>query len=313
MLKRSFYTFLLYTFSSISYASIITNPQTCNVENSQLISVTSVLDTNDPKTELLTSQHSATSCVGVFSGANDDPLSSPFLNIGQFGDGLLNGGNAFFTGMEFIETSDLQDVDGIDGKNDPGWVRLAHFDAGNSNNSASGITYDTAGPIANNLEYPELVLDISDLLTLGLTCSNGALGDCKQLDWTLATNALIIPTVQQLLGNATFDHLAFSVKAGNRFAVYDFNFNDIFEDESLLNFQTPYILSGSISTSDFINNSKNGKSKSFAGISHLNVWARDPVDNSTQVPGPSSLAILSLGIIGFASRRFIKWAVNKTT
>lgn len=308
MLRRSFVTFLLYTFSSISYASVITAPQACNIENAQITSIASVLDTDNPKAELLSSQHSATGCAGVFYGANDDPLSSPFLNIGQLGDGLLNGGNDFLTGMEFIETSDLQDVDGIDGKNDPGWIRLAHFDAEDSDNSASGITYDTAGPIANNLEYPELVLDIGDLLTLGLTCSNGGLGDCKQLSWTLATNALIIPTVQQLLGNATFDHLAFSVKAGNRFAVYDFNFNDIFQDEPLLNFQTPYILSGSISTNDFINSydKKTGNPKSFAGISHLNVWARDPANNSVQVPEPSSFAILLLGMIAFTSRRFIK-------
>lgn len=308
MLLRSFFTLLICTFSSISYASIITNPHTCNVDNSQLTSVTSVLDTNNPKAELLTSQHSATSCVGVFTGANDDPLSSPFLNIGQSGDGLLNGGNSFFTGMEFIEASDLQDVDGIGGKNDPGWIRLAHFDAENSGNATSGITYDSAGPIANNPNNPSLILDIGDLLTLGLTCSNGDLGDCKQLNWTLTTDISIISTVQQLLGKATFDHLAFSVKAGNGFAVYDFNFNDIFEDESLLNFSTPYILSGSISTNDFINSydKKTGNPKSFAGISHLNVWARDPADDSVQVPEPSSIAIFLLGFIGFSSRLFKK-------
>jgi hypothetical protein len=301
MLNKSFFILLLCFFSSVSYATVITNPQTCNVINSQLTSITSVLDVNNPKAELLTSQYNATSCVGVFTGANDDPLSSPLLNIGQLGEGLLNGGNDFFTGMEFIEASDLQDVDGIGGNNDPGWIRLAHFDAGNSGNAASGITYDTAGPIANNLAYPALTLDIGDLLTLALTCTNGGLGDCKQLDWTLTTDISIIPTVQQLLGNASFDHLAFSVKAGNGFAVYDFNFNDIFDNEPLLNFETPYILGGSISTNDFINNPN-----SFAGISHLNVWARDPANNSTQVPEPSSFLIFLLGVIGLATRQFKK-------
>lgn len=307
MLDKSLFILLSCFCSSISYATVITNPQTCSVVNSQLTSITSVLDVNDPKAELLTSQHNATSCVGVFTGANDDPLSSPFLNIGQLGEGLLNGGNNFFTGMEFIEVSDLQDVDGIGGNNDPGWIRLAHFDAENSGNTASGITYDTSGPIANNLEYPGLILDIGDLLTLALTCSNGGLDDCKQLDWTLTTDISIIPTVQKLLGNASFDHLAFSVKAGNGFAVYDFNFNDIFEDESLLNFETPYILGGFISTNDFINSyDKDNNPKSFAGISHLNVWARDPANNSIQIPEPSSFLIFLLGVIGLVSRQLKK-------
>ncbi len=129
------------------------------------------------------------------------------------------------------------------------------------------------------------------------------LTDCDSIDWLLTTKLDIIDNVQELLGPSTFDHLAFSVKAGNQksgggFAVYDFNFKTIFaaENDPALNFLTPYQLGGTLNTMDL--GSK--------GISHLNVWARDPIDNTTRVPEPSSLALFALAIFAgsYIRRRY---------
>ena len=118
--------------------------------------------------------------------------------------------------------------------------------------------------------------------------------DCSSIDWLLRTNLDIIGNVQALLGPATFDHLAFSVKAGNEnsgggFAVYDFNFKTIYaaENDPALNALTPYQLGGSLNTADF--GSK--------GISHLNVWARDPTSDTTEIPEPSTLALFVLAML----------------
>ena len=155
--------------------------------------------------------------------------------------------------------------------------------------------------IAQLVQFPggSLTLDIGDLLTLDLTCTSGNLSDCSAVNWVLTTQLGIIGDVQQLLGPATFDHLAFSIKAGNQnsgggFAVYDFNFKTIFASENnpLLNFNTPYKLGGTLNTEDFGNK----------GISHLNVWARDPADNSTQIPEPLSIFLFAIGC--FVMRMF---------
>ena len=207
------------------------------------------------------------------------------------GDGLLNGED-ILNGMEFISSSDLQALDPDGVNNDPGWIHLAHLDADNSS-----ISYSDVGPVPGG----SATLNVSDLLTLAFECTSGNSSDCVSMNWTLTTELDIIDNVQALLGASTFDHLAFSIKAGNEnsgggWAVYDFNFKEIFDLESnnLLNFNTPYQLGGTLNTADFGNK----------GISHLNVWARDPNDPLTQVPEPSSFIILTVGIIGLGIRKF---------
>jgi len=278
--------------TNVANAGFIPNPATCSVENATLDSI-KLTDGLPPSGELLSQSYNATSCVGLY-GENDDAggLNSPSPNIGQLGDGLLNGQD-ILDGMEFITEADLQalDPDGI--HDDPGWIHLAHFDAQN------GISYSNAGPVPGG----SLTLDISELLTLSLECVSGDLSDCNSMNWELTTKLGIIDQVQALLGPATFDHLAFTVKAGSDnsdggFAVYDFNFKDIFsiENSPFLNFNTPYKLGGTLNTADFGNK----------GVSHLNVYARDPADDSTQVPEPSILTLFSLGMIALVLCRFKK-------
>jgi hypothetical protein len=259
----------------------------CSTANVTLNSI-QLTDGLPPSGELLSQPYDATSCVGVFGDNDEGGLSSPSPNIGQLDDGLLNGEGDTFDGMEFIETEDLQalDLDGIN--NDPGWIHLAHFDA------EGGISYSSAGPAPG---AGALTLDIGDLLTLSLTCltGTGGLSDCDSMSWLLTTKLDIIPQVQELLGPATFDHLAFSIKAGSEssgggFAVYDFNFKEIFDNENsaFLNFNTPYKLGGTLNTLDF-----GGK-----GVSHLNVWARDPAEtNITEIPEPSTIILIAISLL----------------
>lgn len=272
---------VFYIASSTSVAGFIANPGTCSTSNATLTSI-QFTDGLAPSGELLSQPYNATHCAGVYPGNDDGGLSSPDPNIGQYQDGILNGED-IMNGLEFITLSDLQalDPDGI--ANDPGWIHLGSLDT-NGN-----VSYSSAGPTPS----VNLTLDIGNLLTLEFGCLSGGFSDCNELSWELTTKLDIIPTVQELLGESTFDHLAFSVKAGSEqsgggFAVYDFDFNEIFANENnpLLNFNTPYKLAGNIYTGDLDNK----------GFSHLNVWARDPVDTS-DVPEPDSLFLLALVIL----------------
>ena len=257
-----------------------------------------------PNDNLLSSSYFATSCEGVFLGENDDAggLSSPSPNIGMENDGILNGQGDLFTGLEFIESGDLQDLDGNGIFTDPGWIHLAELDT-----QDGSVTYDTSGP---NPYGANLVLNIEELLTLTFEDTNSTDDGLNEGKWTLTTHLDVIAEAQSLLGEATFDHLAFSIKAGDAFAVYDFDFKEIFTEESnpALNFLTPYELSGTFNTNDFLSCKKvDGEcvwTEPAHAISHLNVWARDPAD-TTVIPEPATLFLLGVGFvgIGFYTRR----------
>ncbi len=267
--------------------------------------------------------YDATGCVGMFvkdvvptpsavgaanNNGNDDPVSHPNPNIGQFGDGLLNGEGIYyapnasgdlvshFTGEEFVDRADFQDLDGDGIFNDPGWIHLVNIQVGDSSLAEGEITgssevkdgngyyYSKSGP---SLLAPNLILDIGDLLDITFDFNAGT--------WSLETHLDIIDDVQELLGENSFDHLAFSFKSANAFAVYDFDFVEIFSLENnwdVLNFHTPYKLSGTFNAADF-------DDKDF---SHVNVWARDPADPPA-VPEPSTFILFGAGLLGLGFYR----------
>lgn len=295
----------LFISSVIALAATLTSNQaqaaliqpTFNQKNCGAVTLTSVAAITAPGSNLLSNSYVSSQCIGFISTPppkpithNDDPHNNPTTNIGYFGDGLLNGGNPYFDGSEFIDVNtDYQDLKKKGSFVDPGWIHLTHFDA-----DTKKWTYSNAG---TGIINP--TLNIADLLTFSIDCapldpdSLGNLGDCKSGTWQLKTKTDIIQQVVQLLGPATFDHLAFSIKAGPNFVVYDFDFKDIFgaENNPLLNFNTPYVLGGTFNTSDMRN----------AGISHMNVFARDPQDPN-RIPAPATLLMFGLGLMFLSAK-----------
>ena len=300
---------LVFGLSMLLLASFTRAELTCSTTNAALLGVADVVD---PGTNLLASGpinpgYYANSCL-IFEGENDDAggLSEPHPNIGQLYDGLLNGeafqnvngGSPLFTGLEFIDPNQLQDLDGDGNFTDPGWIHLANINDGN-------ISYSNAGPspyIATSEQ-----INIGDLINITFSCNAGD----TFCSWTLTPLPGIVDKVQTLLGGATFDHLLFSVKTGagpstGGFAVYDFDFNQIFANEltnnplSPLTLDNPYVLSGTISTGDFVNGENNPRA-----YSHINVWARDPQSSVTiLISEPKSLTLLVLALGLLSVRRF---------
>ncbi|WP_026971841.1 hypothetical protein [Aliagarivorans marinus] len=279
---------LLLAFSGSSSA---THLKACQEKRFTLESVTVVGSSEN----LLGDSYNASNCIGVipavdaFLGNND-----PNPNLGQAGDGLLNGESPFFDGMEFITEDQLQDIDGDGEATDPGWIHLATTVLPGFGNSET--FYNTSGP------YPDgdLELNIDDLLDISFDCRNRK---CTKGTWTLTTDPDIVAEVQELLGAATFDHLAFSINVSGGFlgqsAIYDFNFADIFanEDNDELNFFTAYELSGSFNTKDFW---KKGDKKPLT--LYINTWARDPQMTSS-VSEPLSMALFGSMLLMLGYRR----------
>lgn len=274
----------------------------CSLDAVRLTAVAESQDganTNDllANDNILSTTYDASDCAG-FYGNDDGGLSSPNPNTGIFADGLLNGqadkdGFVYFPNGAFISPSDLLDIDGLGGVNDPGWIHLAGSasDANPLGMSYSSITTPT---LANPF-------DIGSVLDVNFSCGTGSNSSCTAGSWSLSTKENIVSVVQSVLGRSTFDHLAISLKVGKKFVVYDFNFKTIFGSEALggnnvFDFLTAYTLGGTFSTKDLTN--KHGTPQA---ISHINVWARDPI--ATEISEPAVAAMMSLLALVLLRRR----------
>lgn len=250
---------------------------------------------------------SATSCFGTVEGNDSGYMSTPTWNTGVLGDGLLNGQipkheiaplvNPYY----FLTTPADQklDLDENSVFTDPGWIYLGKSDLNEDTQSFLGFDYYDLPKESDGTSLIDDVLDIT------LACTTGS--DCTKGTWSLATTLDVIEKTQAVLGRNAFDHLAIVLKAGkDGFAVYDFNFNILGASLPGLDFVTPYSFTGTWDTADLTNDKGDAQQ-----ISHISIWARDPLPDAT-VPEPNSLALIGIGILALgwglrsqAAHRFV--------
>ncbi|QOL26868.1 PEP-CTERM sorting domain-containing protein [Thalassotalea sp. LPB0316] len=298
------------TFAFGTNASVITLTDTNNVTSNGNCSTSSVQITqivenlgggntgdtvfttdNDPATD--DALH-ATKCLGyITSPHNDwgnlnkdyDPSTDTLANNnGALGEGLLNqeankDGN-YIGGSFFLDhpNDSLVDLNNDGTADDPGWIRL-----GGIGDYDDGATFE--------YEYIN-GFNLSQVINFVLSGNNNG-------NWSLSVDPAAIPAATNALGRPTvFDHLAFVIKGPNPksgedtsgWAIYDFNFYDLIDgglDISLGD--TAYNFEG---TWDY------------NAVSHFSIWAHDPpAAETTSVPEPSSLLILSSGLLMMTLRR----------
>ncbi len=281
----------------------------CNV-NDVTIKVIQRQDGSDPVEVSIPS----TACIGDWSG-NDvsnglngyDAEGNKVHNLGYDNMGWLNAANSPYWGDPgaFVTNDDLENLAG-NGKVDPGWIFFGKYDG------EEGVK---DGPISWMPDYSskegfDTYNYASDLLTLSCKDKNGAAVNCNGKtsgDFVYKPPVTNPEDLMDLLGaNKFFDQVTVVFKAGNAWAMYNFNLAALGLPPVLGTEAANFMFSGTWDISKtFINNG--GQS---AGLSHVSLWGRDPTSGDTpppptDVPAPFSIALTGLGLLllGLQRRR----------
>jgi len=231
-----------------------------------------------------------------------DPLYDPLNPNDPF---AFDGTEGYNPDLVFIDPDGVQDIGGVggiesDGQNDPGWVFL-----GKTNDAGDDFDYAHTGIGLFDENEESLEWDIEDLITIDFGCSaNHDLitevdinSECNEYQWSISPIGTISEDLEDLFGKGFFDHLAFVFKAGSEFVVYDFDFTIIemeleaFYEGLDVDLTVPYNLSGTFNW------------EGQHGISHISLYAHDPVLVDNEIPEPKS-ALLMLFALALLLLRF---------
>lgn len=223
--------------------------------------------------------NNAVECTGATIG---NTMPTPQSNLGYYGDGLFNGEQQVASHLQLYPNGIFSDqytaVDlNHDGTADPGWIYLGRWENGSF----------TTASIGGNT-----TIVLSNWFTVTGTGSSGT--------WAFTPDANVVSRVLPVLGSNLFDQFLLSFKSGDDFAAYDFTGKQLglpVSSSTIYNFSGNWDMSGTLQ-----NCSPQGDTCQSAGLSHVDLYVRDPNGGET-VPEPAGLALISLGLLGLALSR----------